>query len=70
MPIRALYSMMALMVSCLAPGGAIIGRRLNGDHPLASIMAEHLTVDKAFSQQLLECDRSFFYREVVVGFRD
>ncbi|MEM9215443.1 MAG: DUF3419 family protein [Cyanobacteria bacterium P01_F01_bin.150] len=69
MPIPELHSMMAQMVTCLAPGGAMIGRRLNGDHHLASIMAEHLTVDSTFSQQLLESDRSFFYREVVVGFR-
>ncbi len=68
MPIQELHSMMRLMVNCLAPGGAIIGRRLNGDHQLASIMAEHLTVDKSLSQRLLEGDRSFFYREVVVGF--
>ncbi|MBX2864814.1 MAG: BtaA family protein [Leptolyngbyaceae cyanobacterium MAG.088] len=69
MPVETLHSMMELMVNYLAPGGAIIGRRLNGDHHLASIMATHLTVDDAFSQQLLENDRSFFYREVVVGYR-
>lgn len=69
MPIQDLHRMMGQMVQGLKPGGAIIGRRLNGDHHLAAIMAEHLAVDTSFSQQLLEGDRSFFYREVVVGFR-
>ena len=68
MPVQELHSMVAIAVQCLAPGGALIGRRLNGDHDLAAIMAAHLTVDHALSQQLRQGDRSFFYREVVVGF--
>lgn len=69
MPVQDLHAMMTQMVKILAPGGAIIGRRLNGDHHLATIMAEHVAVDHTFSQQLLEGDRSFFYREVVVGLK-
>lgn len=68
MPIAELHSMLAIAVQCLTPGGALIGRRLNGDHHLASIMAAHLAVDHDFSQHLQQHDRSFFYREVVVGF--
>lgn len=69
MPVQDLHSIVAIAVQCLTLGGALIGRRLNGDHHLASIMAEHLTVDHSLSKQLQEGDRSFFYQEVVVGFR-
>lgn len=68
MSVPDLHSMVAIAVQCLTPGGALIGRRLNGDHHLASIMADHLTVDHCLSQQLQKGDRSFFYQEVVVGF--
>jgi S-adenosylmethionine-diacylglycerol 3-amino-3-carboxypropyl transferase len=61
--------MLKEIVYCLNSGGAIIGRRLNGDHNLAENMAEHITIDRSLSQELLASDRSFFYREVVVGFR-
>lgn len=68
MPLSELHKMLANAVDSLKPGGALVGRRLNGDHHLASIMSEHLTVDEKLSTQLHESDRSFFYREVVVGF--
>ncbi len=69
MPLSNLHQMLTDAAACLKSGGAIIGRRLNGDHHLASIMAEHIAIDLALSQELLASDRSFFYREVVVGFR-
>ncbi|CAN1211964.1 DUF3419 domain-containing protein [Tumidithrix helvetica PCC 7403] len=69
MPLDDLHQMLTDAVACLKPGGAIIGRRLNGDLNLAAFMAEHIAVDRALSRELLESDRSFFYREVVVGFR-
>jgi S-adenosylmethionine-diacylglycerol 3-amino-3-carboxypropyl transferase len=69
MPLSSLHHMLKEIVNCLKSGGAIIGRRLNGDHNLAEIMAEHITIDRSLSQELLASDRSFFYREVVVGFR-
>ncbi|MBW4511703.1 MAG: BtaA family protein [Scytonematopsis contorta HA4267-MV1] len=68
MPLVKLNQMLKTAVSCLKPGGALIGRRLNGDHYLAEIMNKHLPVDKEFCENLLQIDRSFFYREVVVGF--
>lgn len=68
MPVPELYYMIESAVQCLKPGGAMIGRRLNGDHHLAAIMAKYLVVDQDFSRFLLERDRSFFYQEVVVGF--
>ena len=69
MPLSDLHAMLKSAVNSLKPGGALIGRRLNGDHHLASVMADHLWVDESLSRQLLAGDRSFFYREVVVGFR-
>jgi len=69
MPLSSLHHMLKEIVNCLKSGVAIIGRRLNGDHNLAEIMAEHITIDRSLSQELLASDRSFFYREVVVGFR-
>ncbi|MCD8485719.1 MAG: BtaA family protein [Desertifilum sp.] len=68
MPLADLHVMLALGVQCLHPGGALLGRRLNGDHFLAEVMAEHLSVDEVLCDRLLKLDRSFFYREVVVGF--
>jgi S-adenosylmethionine-diacylglycerol 3-amino-3-carboxypropyl transferase len=69
MPIPALQAMLATISQSLQPGGAVIGRRLNGDHHLASQMAAFFTVDQAWNDALLESDRSFFYSEVVVGWR-
>jgi len=68
MPVDALHQMLAIAVQCLAPGGALLGRRLNGDHHLATLMSNHVAVDTALSRALWQSDRSFFYREVVVGF--
>lgn len=67
MPPNDLNEMLQNAVHCLKPGGALIGRRLNGDHHLASVMAKHIYIDKQLNHELLESDRSFFYREVVVG---
>lgn len=69
MPLSNLHQMLNEIVNCLKSGGAIIGRRLNGDHNLAEIMAEHIMIDRSLSKELLASDRSFFYREVVLGFR-
>jgi S-adenosylmethionine-diacylglycerol 3-amino-3-carboxypropyl transferase len=69
MPLSDLHTMLTSAVHSLKPGGALIGRRLNGDHHLASVMADHLLVDDSLTTQLLASDRSFFYQEVVVGFR-
>lgn len=69
MPLSDLHQLLTDAIACLKLGGAIIGRRLNGDHHLAAVMAEHIAVDHHLSQELLSSDRSFFYREVVVGFR-
>lgn len=68
MPLPNLHQMLKAAVNCLQPGGALIGRRLNGDHHLAAVMSEHVWVDARLSADLLKRDRSFFYREVVVGF--
>ncbi len=51
----------------LSPGGAIVGRRLNGDHVLADRIARRFDVDRALGEALTARDRSFFYREVVVA---
>jgi S-adenosylmethionine-diacylglycerol 3-amino-3-carboxypropyl transferase len=69
MPLPDIDRMLKTAVKLLNPGGALIGRRLNGDHQLATIMSDRINVDREFSSELLELDRSYFYREVVVGFR-
>jgi S-adenosylmethionine-diacylglycerol 3-amino-3-carboxypropyl transferase len=69
MPLPALNAMLQNIQAHLTPGGAVIGRRLNGDHNLTNVMAAHFNVDRPFSQQLQADDRSFFYSEVVVGWR-
>jgi S-adenosylmethionine-diacylglycerol 3-amino-3-carboxypropyl transferase len=69
MPRQDLDKMLQTAVKFLNPGGALIGRRLNGDHHLATVMNERITIDREFSSKLLELDRSYFYREVVVGFK-
>jgi S-adenosylmethionine-diacylglycerol 3-amino-3-carboxypropyl transferase len=69
MPPTDLDDMLQNAVHCLKPGGALIGRRLNGDHHLASVMAKHIYIDEQLNHELLESDRSFFYREVVVGWK-
>jgi S-adenosylmethionine-diacylglycerol 3-amino-3-carboxypropyl transferase len=69
MPRHDLNAMVKTAVNFLNPGGALIGRRLNGDHHLVTVMNDWITVDREFSHELLELDRSYFYREVVVGFK-
>ncbi|MGL5063151.1 MAG: DUF3419 family protein, partial [Microcoleus sp.] len=68
MPLPDLHQMLASAVRCLKPGGALIGRRLNGDLNLAAVMSEHISIDDSLSAELLKSDRSFFYREVAIAF--
>ncbi|MCA9609068.1 MAG: DUF3419 family protein, partial [Myxococcales bacterium] len=67
MPVDALAALLVRVRGILAPGGVVLGRRLNGDHSLAAVFGRVLEVDEAFSAALLAQDRSFFYREVVVA---
>lgn len=67
MPVPEVESMLDEIAELVPPGGAVIGRRLNGDHVLADVMARRLDVDRASSESLHRRDRSFFYSEVVVG---
>jgi S-adenosylmethionine-diacylglycerol 3-amino-3-carboxypropyl transferase len=69
MPVPNLRAMLARARAVLAPGGAVLGRRLNGDHRLSDVFADVLEVDASLSEDLRASDRSFFYGEVVVGFR-
>ena len=68
MPLEALDALLTSARRVLAPHGAVLARRLNGDHLLADRVARHFTVDAALSARLLAADRSFFYREVVAAF--
>lgn len=69
MPVDALTALIArVRETLLSPGGAVLGRRLNGDHDLAAVFGRVLDVDRPFSESLLARDRSFFYREVVLGY--
>ncbi len=67
MPVPELEALVARVAARLAPGGLLLMRRLNGDHDLAAIVGRHLRVDRAECEALRRDDRSFFYREVVVG---
>ncbi len=69
MPIPELKVLLANAAQCLNAGGALIGRRLNGDHHLGDLMATTVNVDRSFSADLQRLDRSFFYSEIVVGYR-
>ncbi len=69
MPIPELKLMLANAAQCLNAGGALIGRRLNGDHHLGNLMDSVVNVDPLFSADLQRLDRSFFYSEIVVGYR-
>ncbi|HEY9858683.1 MAG TPA: DUF3419 family protein [Candidatus Obscuribacterales bacterium] len=69
MPISDLHQMLSTAATTLRLGGILLGRRLNGDHDLAAMMAEYVAVDQQLSAQLLVSDRSYFYPEVVAGVR-
>lgn len=69
MPSAGLHGLLDTIRSALAPGGALLARRLIGDHALEAIVSEHLKVEAAFGKELWLTDRSFLYTEVVVGLR-
>ena len=69
MPIPELKTLLKNASQCLTSGGALIGRRLNGDHHLGDLMDLFIKVDRSFSHSLQTLDRSFFYSEIVVGYR-
>ena len=69
MPVPELRILLARVRDRLSPGGAVLGRRLNGDHCLADVMGTVLDVDSIVSEELRASDRSFFYGEVVVADR-
>ena len=68
MPVREVHKLMTAIAMSLAEGGAVLSRRLCGDHSLAKIMGAKLNIDTALSGELLKKDRSFLYSEIVVGF--
>lgn len=69
MPVPELSAMIERVAERLTPGGALVARRLNGDHDLAAVVGRHLRVDEARSAREHLHDRSFFYSEVVVAYR-
>ena len=69
MPVPDLEAVVALVAGALVPGGALLMRRLNGDHDLEAVVARALEVDPGECARLRRDDRSFFYREVVIGRR-
>lgn len=68
MPREDLRALFARLPAALAPGGAVLARRLNGDYDLAEELGAHLAVDPALSDELARADRSFFYQEIVAAF--
>lgn len=53
--------------SALAPGGALLARRMNGEGELAPCISRHLEVDAEMSARFSHKERTFLYREVVVA---
>lgn len=51
----------------LTDGGAVLCRRLNGDHILATSLSRLFRVDEEECKLLKHRDRSFFYAECVLG---
>jgi len=70
MPIPQMKEMFTIAKSCLKDKGALISRRLNGDHILSEIMQEVLFTNNDLNNDLKKNDRSYFYSEVVVGFKN
>ncbi|WP_372367034.1 DUF3419 family protein [Candidatus Uabimicrobium sp. HlEnr_7] len=68
MPIVEMKKMFASVKNHLYENGAIITRRLNGDHVLSDVVGSTFYTDNDFNRHLWETDRSYFYSEVVVGF--
>ena len=69
MSVPELKTLLKNASQCLTSGGALIGRRLNGDHHLGDLMDLFVKVDRSLSHSLKTSDRSFFYSEIVVGYR-
>lgn len=69
MPPSGLHGLVDAVRRQLAPGGALLARRLIGDHGLEAVVSEHLAVESTLSRELWLADRSFLYSEVVVAFR-
>lgn len=70
MPIPEMKQMFEIVKQCLTDSGALIGRRLNGDHILSDIVKASFHSNNDFNKHLWETDRSYFYSEVVIGFRN
>jgi len=69
MPVTQAHELFSAASRSLSTQGAVLARRLNGDHRLGSLLGQHLQIDAALSAELLEKERSFVYSEVVVGFQ-
>eukprot|EP01127_Copromyxa_protea_P020647 TRINITY_DN6928_c0_g1_i2.p1 TRINITY_DN6928_c0_g1~~TRINITY_DN6928_c0_g1_i2.p1 ORF type:complete len:175 (+),score=23.13 TRINITY_DN6928_c0_g1_i2:158-682(+) len=68
MPIPALHDILKdIKAELITKPGAIIMRRLNGDHVLEDICGNFFRTDPKLNKSLKDSDRSFFYSEVVVG---
>ena len=68
MPREELRALFARLPAALAPGGAVLARRLNGDYDLAEeLSGALLAVDADLSEALRRADRSFFYQEIGVA---
>lgn len=68
MPVVEMKKMFASVKNHLNEDGALIARRLNGDHLLSDVVESVFYTDKNFNRFLWETDRSYFYSEVVIGF--
>jgi S-adenosylmethionine-diacylglycerol 3-amino-3-carboxypropyl transferase len=69
LPLAERSRLLRSVKEALAPGGALLARRLNSDGELMPLAAQHFEVDAALSASFTARERSFLYREVVVARR-
>lgn len=70
MPTQEMQIIFATLQKKIVKGGALLTRRLNGDHSLEEEVAKVFATDSTMNKELKEMDRSFFYSEVVLGFNE
>jgi hypothetical protein len=53
--------------ACLNPGGALLARTATGQPMIQQVMAQHLSMDNQFNQELVHIERGPWFRTIAVG---